>query len=63
MKEFKANKVLHGDKNYKVTHKGELVWLEHVDEKKGEALVSVMDTGEEKTVPINELDPQGPGLR
>ena len=63
MKEFKAGKILHGDKNYKVTYKGELVWLENVDEEKGEALVSVMNTGEEKTVPIDDLEPQGFGLR
>ena len=63
MKEEKAKKVLHGDKNYKITHNGELVWLEHVNESSGEALVSVMDTGEKKTVNINDLEPQGPGLR
>ena len=63
MKEFKANNILHGDKNYKVTHKGQLVWLENVDKEKGEALVSIMNTGEEKTVPIDELEQQGFGLR
>ena len=63
MKEHKAKKVLHGDKNQKVTYNGELVWIEHVNEKSGEALVSVMDTGKKKTVNINELDYKGQGLR
>ncbi|OLS03222.1 H-type small acid-soluble spore protein [Tissierella creatinophila] len=63
MKESKAKKVLHGDKNQKVTHNGQLVWLEHVNESSGEALVSVMDTGEKKTVPVSELEHQGQGLR
>lgn len=63
MKKSKADKILHGDKNYKVTHNGELVWIEHVNEESGEALVSVMDTGKTKTVPIDELEPQGQGLK
>lgn len=63
MKNTKANEILHGNKNYKVTHNGELVWLEHINEETGQALVSVMDTGEKKTVPVNELSPQGQGLR
>lgn len=63
MNEFKANKVLNGDKNQKVSYKNQLVWLEHVDEEKGEALVSIMDTGETMTVPINELQSEGPGLK
>lgn len=63
MKDHKAKKVLHGDKNQKVTHNGELVWLEHVNETSGQALVSVMETGEKRTVHVNELEHQGPGLK
>lgn len=63
MLENKANKILNGDKNEKVTYKNKLVWIEHVNDKTGEALVSIMDTGEKMTVPISELESKGSGLK
>lgn len=63
MLENKADKILNGDKNYKVAYKDKLVWIEHVNDKTGEALVSVIDTGEKMTVPINQLEEKGPGLK
>jgi len=61
--ENKANDILNGDKNQKVAYKNKLVWIEHVNENTGEALVSVMDTGEKMTVPISELEGKGSGLK
>lgn len=59
MKESKAQKVLHGNENYKVAYKDKMVWLESIDEKSGEASVSVIGTGEKMKIPLTELDPKG----
>lgn len=59
MNQFKAQKVLYGNKNYEVAYKDKVVWLENIDEENNEALVSVMDTGEKMKVPIDELEGKG----
>ncbi len=59
MKQSKADKVLNGNKNYKVLHDNKEVWLENIDEKNNEALVSVIGSGEKMKVPIEELDGKG----
>ena len=63
MLENKAEKILNGNKNYKVAYKDKMVWIEDINEETGEALVSVMDTGEKMNVPISELDGKGFGLK
>lgn len=59
MKQSKAEKVLHGNKNYKIAYKDKMVWLEDIDEKNNEALVSVIGSGEKMKIPINELEGKG----
>lgn len=59
MQESKAEKILHGNKNYKVAYKDKMVWIENIDEKSGEALVSVIGTGEQMRVPVKELEGKG----
>lgn len=59
MKQSKAEKVLHGDKNFKVAYKDKMVWIEDIDEKSNEASVTVIGTGEKMKIPITELDAKG----
>lgn len=59
MKESKAEKILHGNKNYKVAYGDKMVWIEDIDEENAEAVVSVIGSGEKLTVPIDDLDPKG----
>ena len=59
MLESKAQKVLHGNKNYKVAYKDKMVWIEDINEDTQEALVSVIGTEEKMTIPLKELDPKG----
>lgn len=55
----KAERVLHGNENYKVAYKDKMVWIEDIDESTNEALVSVIGTREKLKVPISELDGKG----
>lgn len=59
MLKSKAEKVLHGNKNYKVAYKDKMVWIEDIDNNTQEALVSVIGTDEKMKVPISELDGKG----
>lgn len=59
MLENKAEKILNGNKNYKVAHKDKMVWIEGIDNSTGEALVSVIGSGEQMKVPLSELDGKG----
>lgn len=55
----KAEKVLNGDKNYKVAYKDKMVWIEGINNSTGEALVSVIGSGEHMNVPLSELEGKG----
>lgn len=59
MKQYKAQRVLQGNENYKIDYNGKEVWLESIDEKNNEALVSVVGTGEKMKIPINNLEGKG----
>ncbi|KNF07787.1 small acid-soluble spore protein, H-type [Gottschalkia purinilytica] len=59
---YRADSILNGNQNIKVTYKNKEVWLESLDSRSGEAEVKMLDSNEVIKVPVSELKNHGPQI-